>query len=108
MEQAADFALPGAATRRIRHDVARLFFDDAREAERNIDELVENPEVLVGWATEMIRRNNLTAEAFRWEEVPAAARPAAARGLAMAYLLYTLGPKRETSSKHAEVVRGPW
>lgn len=86
-----------ALSRRIRRDLVHLYDGDATAAAEAVLQICEEPDVLCVWATKMIRREEPFARAFTWDEVPAAMRDAAVRGMAEAYLLETWGGSKATS-----------
>lgn len=84
-----------ALSRRIRHDLVRLYDGDASAAAEAVLQICEEPDVLCAWATRMIRREQPFAKAFSWGELPEQARESAVRGMAEAYLLQKWGDGAE-------------
>lgn len=61
------------------------------EAQQTVESFIEDADVLIPWATAMLREEDPMAEPFSWDEVPQSLKPMAMRGMAIAYLVYEGG-----------------
>lgn len=78
------------AAKAVTGQLVKLFEGDVDAASQAVEEIAEHPDSMSAWATRMIRSEEPFALPFSFDEIPDNMKSTAARGMAMAYLTYTM------------------
>lgn len=81
------------ASKSVTRQLVDLFDGDLDAASQAVEEIAEYPDSMSAWATRMIRMEEPFAPPFSFDEIPDNMKSTAARGMAMAYLTYTMTPQ---------------